>query len=134
MNRLRAALLAFTTDHHDSWEPEAAGRAEGAAGPPDVRLDREGLANHLQGAGLAAVADAAVREATRWLAAAQKADAEVGDLIELWRHVAELQAHMVHGPMEFQRAQQAWAEDPSDENLERLQIIKEQMLRRPGAI
>ena len=30
--------------------------------------------------------------------------------------------------------QQAWAEDPSDENLERLQIIKEQMLRRPGAI
>jgi DNA primase len=134
MNRLRAALLAFTSDHHDSWEPDAAGRAEDNAGPPGVHLDREGLADHLQRAGLAAIAEVAVREATRWVATAQNSEAEAGGLIELWRHVAEVQTHMVHGPLEFQRAQQAWAEDPSDANLERLQIIKEQMLRRLGTL
>ena len=118
MLRLRAALLAVSAEHHGADDLADSG----------VSLDRAGLENHLQRNGLAAIAQAASREAQAWVAG--HADGEPAALLEGWRHVAEIQMRMVAGPAELRRAEEAWSEDPSAENEERMQAIRMQLLRR----
>ena len=103
---------------------ETTGAAADATGGPS--LEAQLIEQHLERIGLgrlAASARAKAREAFRDDPA--DADGWVGQWRRAARHMSQLQAD----PEELKRAEQALAEDMSEENLQRLQAILDRMRR-----
>lgn len=120
LNRLRSGLLDALSLVPSGVDPAA----DEAAGDPSLEaeligqhLDRIGLA------GLAASARAKAREAFRDDPA--DADGWVGQ----WRRAARHVSHLRADPEELKRAEEALAEDMSEENLRRLHAILDRMRR-----
>lgn len=120
LNRLRSGLLDALSLVPSGVDPAA----DEAAGDPSLEaeligqhLDRIGLG------GLAASARAKAREAFRDDPA--DADGWVGQ----WRRAARHVSHLRADPEELKRAEEALAEDMSEENLRRLHAILDRMRR-----
>lgn len=120
LNRLRSGLLDALSLVPSGVDPAA----DEAAGDPSLEaeligqhLDRIGLG------GLAASARAKAREAFR----DDPADAE--GWVGQWRRAARHVSHLRADPEELKRAEEALAEDMSEENLRRLHAILDRMRR-----
>jgi DNA primase len=123
LGRLRSGLLDALSMVSGGVDPAAEEAVAEASGPP---LEAQLIEQHLQRSGLdrlAAGARAKAREAFR----DDLADAEgwVGQWRRMARHLCQLTAD----PEELKRAEEALAEDMSEENLRRLQAILDRMRR-----
>lgn len=120
LSRLRSGLLDALSLVPSGVDPAA----DEAAGDPS--LEAELIGQHLQRMGLgqlAASAQAKAREAFRDEPA--EADGWVGQ----WRRAARHVSHLRTDPEELKRAEDALAEDMSEENLRRLHAILDRMRR-----
>ena len=120
LSRLRSGLLDALSLVPSGVDPAA----DDAAGDPS--LEAELIGQHLQRMGLgqlAASARAKAREAFR--DDPTEADGWVGQ----WRRAARHTSHLRTDPEELKRAEEALAEDMSEENLRRLHAILDRMRR-----
>lgn len=120
LSRLRSGLLDALSLVPSGVDPAA----DDAAGDPS--LEAELIGQHLERIGLgplAASAQAKAREAFR--DDPSDADGWVGQ----WRRAARHVSHLRADPEELKRAEEALAEDMSDENLRRLHAILDRMRR-----
>lgn len=120
LNRLRSGLLDALSLVPSGVDPAA----DEAAGDPS--LEAELIGQHLERIGLgrlAASARAKAREAFR----DDPADAE--GWVGQWRRAARHVSHLRADPEELKRAEEALAEDMSEENLRRLHAILDRMRR-----
>ncbi|TAJ90300.1 MAG: DNA primase [Reyranella sp.] len=118
--RLRSGLLDALSLVPSGVDPAA----DEAAGDPS--LEAQLIAQHLERIGLgrlAAAAQAKAREAFR------DDPADTDGWVGQWRRAARHLSHLQGGPEELKRAEEALAEDMSEENLQRLQAILDRMRR-----
>ncbi|HYC65126.1 MAG TPA: DNA primase [Reyranellaceae bacterium] len=121
LGRLRGALLDALSLAPSGVDPAA---DEAISGPGS--LEGELIEQHLQRSGLARAAEAA-RAKARELFRDDPADAD--GWLGQWRRMARHHGQMTADPEELKRAEQALAEDMSEENSRRLQAILERMRR-----
>lgn len=98
--------------------------ADEAAGDPS--LEAQLIGQHLERIGLGRLA-AETRLKARDAFRDDPADPE--GWVGQWRRAARHLSHLQVGPEELKRAEEALAEDMSDENLQRLQAILDRMRR-----
>lgn len=124
--RLRGALLdalALMPAGIDPAAEEALGH-DAAEMPLETQL----LEEHLEHAGLKRIAAGARAKARQMFRDAEKKE---GGWVEQWRRTARHLSQLSFDPEELRRAEQALAQDMSEENLQRLQAILDRM-RRDG--
>ena len=118
--RLRSGLLDALSLVPSGVDPAA----DEAAGDPS--LEAQLIQQHLERIGLGRLA-AETRLKARHAFKDDPADSE--GWVGQWRRAARHLSHLQGGPEELKRAEQALAEDMSDENLQRLQAILDRMRR-----
>ena len=118
--RLRSGLLDALSLVPSGVDPAA----DEAAGAPS--LEAELIQQHLERIGLGRLA-AETRLKARHAFKDDPADSE--GWVGQWRRAARHLSHLQGGPEELKRAEEALAEDMSDENLQRLQAILDRMRR-----
>jgi DNA primase len=125
--RLRSGLLDALSLVHDGIDPAA---EEAVLGPgaerSDTPLEARLIEEHLERSGLgrlAAGARAKAREAFR------DDPADPDGWVGQWRRMARHLSQLTADPEELKRAEEALAEDMSEENLRRLQAILDRMRR-----
>jgi DNA primase len=120
LSRLRSGLLDALSLVPSGVDPAA----DDAAGDPS--LEAELIAQHLQRIGLAQLAASAQAKA-REVFRDDPADAD--GWVGQWRRAARHVSHLRSDPEELKRAEDALAEDMSEENLRRLHAILDRMRR-----
>ncbi|MDO8976915.1 DNA primase [Reyranella sp.] len=118
--RLRSGLLDALSLVPSGVDPAA----DEAAGAPS--LEAQLIQQHLERIGLGRLA-AETRLKARHAFKDDPADSE--GWVGQWRRAARHLSHLQGGPEELKRAEEALAEDMSDENLQRLQAILDRMRR-----
>ena len=118
--RLRSGLLDALSLVPSGVDPAA----DEAAGDPS--LEAQLILQHLERIGLGRLA-AETRLKARHAFKDDPADSE--GWVGQWRRAARHLSHLQGGPEELKRAEEALAEDMSDENLQRLQAILDRMRR-----
>jgi len=118
--RLRSGLLDALSLVPSGVDPAA----DEAAGDPS--LEAQLIQQHLERIGLGRLA-AETRLKARHAFKDDPADSE--GWVGQWRRAARHLSHLQGGPEELKRAEEALAEDMSDENLQRLQAILDRMRR-----
>jgi len=102
--------------------PEGVDPAADDAVAGDTPLEAGVIADHLRRNGLAEIAAAAREKALKVF---RTDPAEADGWIDQWRRTARHLTQLTGRPEELKRAEAAFAEDPSEENLQHLQSILE---------
>lgn len=121
LGRLRSGLLDALSLVPFGIDPAADDAAAG-----DIPLEERLIEDHLKRSGLGAVAEAA-RAKAREVFRDDPADAD--GWVGQWRRAARHLTQLTADPEELKRAEEALAEDLSEENLRRLQAILDRMRR-----
>ncbi|CAN5848738.1 DNA primase [soil metagenome] len=121
--RLRSGLLDALSMVSEGIDPAAEeALAEGL--PDELPLEARLIEEHLERCGLSALA-AAARAKARELFRDHPADAE--DWVGQWRRAARHLSQLTTDPEELKRAEEALADDMSEENLHRLQAVLDRL-------